>query len=74
MSENQVIPEAAVEAAAKAAYGVKPVELFGDDEPVPWEHLGDSVLGQAHKVHELKRAKQALEAAAPYLIASQAKH
>lgn len=64
-----MIPEAAVEAAAKAAYEVMPVELFGEDRPVTWEQLSDSILGRVRKDHELSRARAALEAAAPHMLA-----
>lgn len=64
-----MIPAEAVEAAARAAYEVMPVELFGEDNPVTWDQLSVSILGQARKDHELRRAKQALEAAAPHIRA-----
>jgi len=64
-----VIPPEAVEAAAKAAYEVMPVELLGRGSPVTWEQLGDSVLGQHHKDQELAKARAALEAAAPHIRA-----
>lgn len=63
------ISDEAVEAAAKAAYEVMPVELFGEDGPVLWEHLSDSILGNSRKHHELDRARAALEAAAPFIRA-----
>ena len=63
-----MIPDEAVEAAAKAAYEVQPVELFGEEGPVTWEQLGESILGRARKHHEFERAKQALEALAPNLL------
>ena len=62
-----MIPEDAVEAAAKAAYEAMPVELFGRDHPVTWEQLSESVLGRVHKVAELAKARAALEAAAPFI-------
>ena len=64
-----MIPAEAVEAAAKAAYEVMPVELFGEDGPVLWEHLGGSILGDSRKHHELDRARAALEAAVPHMLA-----
>lgn len=68
MSDNDsVISDEAVEAAAKAAYEVMPVELFGEDAPVTWEQLSGSLLGQARKDQELRKAKQALAAAAPHM-------
>jgi len=68
VSDNQLIPGAAVEAAAKAAYEVMPVELFGRDHPVTWEKLSESVLGRVRKDAELAMARAALEAAAPHML------
>jgi hypothetical protein len=64
-----VIPEAAVDAAAKAAYEVMPVELFGRDHPVTWEQLSESALGRVRKEAELAKARAALDAGAPHILA-----
>lgn len=63
------IPDEAVEAAAWAAYELKPVELFGREHPITWEQLSDSPLGQRCKDNELAKARAALEAAAPHMLA-----
>lgn len=63
------MPAEVVEAAAKAAYEVMPVELFGRDHPVTWEQLSESVLGRARKDDERAKARAALEAARPFIRA-----
>jgi len=65
-----VIPEAAVEAAARAVYELTPVELFGRENPITWEQLSASPLGQRRKDNELTTARLALEAAAPHMTCS----
>lgn len=67
-----MIPVGAVEAAAKAAYELKPVELFGRELPIAWAQLSESPLGQRRKDNELTKARAGLEAAAPYLMGDSA--
>jgi hypothetical protein len=59
---NQVIPDAAVEAAARAAYGA--ADNYGLTH---WEDLSESRRGPYERI-----ARAALEAAAPHMLAAKA--
>ena len=64
---NQVIPEAAVEAAARALYSGAPI--YDEERGVitgykPWESAEP-----AYQEHMLNEARSALEAAAPHMLA-----
>lgn len=61
------ISEKAITAAAKAAYQVSPAKYFRDDSYASWEQLGSVKGGPAIKDLELRKARQALEAALPHI-------
>jgi hypothetical protein len=70
MSDNKnVISDAAVAAAARAVYALRPATYYLDDSVVMWDQLGDSGSGQRRKDRQLAEARAALEAAAPHMLA-----
>jgi hypothetical protein len=61
------IPDAAIEAAAKASYEIHPATYYLDDSVVTWDALSDSGSGERRKERELIQARAALEAAVPHM-------
>lgn len=62
------IPESAVEAAAKAIYGLQPAKYYLDDAAATWEQLDGSNTGLNRKRRDIAKARAALEAAAPHMM------
>lgn len=62
-----MIPAEAVEAAARAAYELRPAVFYLDDSVVSWDVLDESGAGRLRKDRQLVEARAVLEAAAPHM-------